>query len=296
MLKQPLVVTPAAEESYNPPRAPLLSSEKAGWNGIRLEYHCQPPHEAPEHFDAEHEIYIPHFQYPHQIKWTLDGRSQSQQRIASGEIAIVPANVSHGLAWDFEIESTHLSLAPQLVNYTAYESIEPDSIEILPTFAKPDPLVCQIGFALKTVLETDGSHSRLYAESAATMLAAHLLQHYSIRKRIIQDYAGGLPKYKLNRVVDYINAHLDRDLSLAAIAAEANMSRYHFSRLFKQSMGLSVHQYVIQCRVERAKQLLLQGDLNVADIAYQVGFANPSHLSYHFKRLVGVTPKLFSNK
>jgi AraC family transcriptional regulator len=61
--------------------------------------------------------------------------------------------------------------------------------------------------------------------------------------------------------------------------------------LFKQSTGLTPHQYVIQCRVERAKQLLLQGELTIADIAYRVGFANQSHLNRHFKRLFGVTPK-----
>ncbi len=293
--EQPLAITPSDDESYRPPHTPLLSSEQVGWNGIRLEYHCQPPHEAPEHFDAEHEINIPYLKHPQKINWTLDGCYQGQH-VTCGEIAIVPANVSHGLSWDFEVEFIMLSVAPELVTRTAYESIDPDCIEIVPTLAKPDPLVCQIGFALKAVLETDGSHSHLYAESAATMLAAHLLQHYSVRKRVIPDYVGGLPKYKLKRVVEYIDAHLDRDLSLAAIAAEINMSRYHFSRLFKQATGLSVHQYVIERRVERSKQLLLQGDLNVAEVAFQVGFANPSHLSFHFKRVVGVTPKLFSNK
>ena len=71
------------------------------------------------------------------------------------------------------------------------------------------------------------------------------------------------------------------------------MSPSYFSRLFKQSTGYAPHQYVIRCRVERAKKLLLQEKLTIADIAYSLGFAHQSHLNRHFKRLVGVTPKKF---
>lgn len=70
----------------------------------------------------------------------------------------------------------------------------------------------------------------------------------------------------------------------------------NFSLLFKQSTGLTPHQYVIKIRVDRAKYLLLQGKNSIADIAQIVGFANQSHLNLHFKRLVGVTPKQFSQK
>ncbi|MGB6016783.1 MAG: helix-turn-helix transcriptional regulator, partial [Nodosilinea sp.] len=70
----------------------------------------------------------------------------------------------------------------------------------------------------------------------------------------------------------------------------AGMSAHYFSQLFKQSTGFAPHQYVIRCRVERAKTLLAQPHTPIADIAYQVGFAHQSHLNRHFKRLVGVTP------
>jgi AraC family transcriptional regulator len=69
------------------------------------------------------------------------------------------------------------------------------------------------------------------------------------------------------------------------------MSPHYFSRLFKRSTGFAPHQYLIKCRIERAKQLLLKGKLTIAEVAYSVGFANQGHLNYHFKRLVGITPK-----
>ena len=74
------------------------------------------------------------------------------------------------------------------------------------------------------------------------------------------------------------------------------MSRFYFCRLFKQSTGITLYQYLIKCRTERAKALLLQGNLSIADVALAVGFSNQSHFTKHFKRLVGVTPKKFSDQ
>ncbi|MBW4471338.1 MAG: response regulator transcription factor [Stenomitos rutilans HA7619-LM2] len=103
----------------------------------------------------------------------------------------------------------------------------------------------------------------------------------------------GLPSTKLQVIFRYIQAHLSQDLSLETLASEVGMTTDYFARLFKQSTGKSVHQYVIHQRVERAKQLLRQSDQAIAGIAIECGFANPSHLALHFKRIVGVAPKQF---
>ncbi|MBP5977623.1 helix-turn-helix transcriptional regulator [Brasilonema sp. CT11] len=290
-----LVFKSASEDAFRFSSEPTLSSASVDWQNIRVAYYCQPPGEVSEHQDAEHEICILHSQPNQTIKRTIDGRYQVGQ-IAKGEITIIPANASHSLSWNFDIQSTILCLDPGFVSRIAYESISPETVELVPIFAQPDTLICQIGAALKSVLETGGVYSRLYADSAATLLASHLLQHYSVKKYSISSYKGGLPNYKLRQAIAYIHDHLNQNLSLSAIAAEVSMSQYHFSRLFKQSMGTSVHQYVIQCRVESAKQLLLHRHLSVTEVAFQVGFSNSSHLSHHFKRVVGVTPKIFLNQ
>jgi len=74
------------------------------------------------------------------------------------------------------------------------------------------------------------------------------------------------------------------------------MSQYYFCRLFKQSVGMTPHQYLIRLRVERAKQLLKRSDLAIADVALQCGFSHQSHLSFHFRRLVGMSPKTFQQQ
>jgi len=115
-------------------------------------------------------------------------------------------------------------------------------------------------------------------------------------KQKIQPYSNGLPKYKLQQATNYIQVYLDQDIKLADLANTVGMSQYYFCRLFKQSIGVTPHQYIIQQRVERAKQLLKRQDFSVADVAIQCGFAHQSHLSRHFRRLVGVSPKTFQAK
>ncbi|MBD2683401.1 MULTISPECIES: response regulator transcription factor [Nostoc] len=105
--------------------------------------------------------------------------------------------------------------------------------------------------------------------------------------------AGGLPPTKLRTILCYIQDNLTQELTLERLANEVSMTSDYFARLFKLSTGKSVHQYVIHQRVERAKHLLRQSDLTIAEIALECGFANPSHLALHFKRIVGVTPKQF---
>jgi AraC family transcriptional regulator len=142
-------------------------------------------------------------------------------------------------------------------------------------------------------LRGGGAGGRLLAESLGNVLAVHLLRHFAPRGPADAHTGGVLPKHKLRAVIDYVHEHLDAELSLDHLAAVAHVSPYHFARLFKNSTGLPPHQYVIARRVERAKELLRGGLLQLAEVATEVGFADQSHFTRHFKRLVGVTPRRF---
>jgi AraC family transcriptional regulator len=92
-------------------------------------------------------------------------------------------------------------------------------------------------------------------------------------------------------VKEYINGHLHQDLKLDELAAIAQLSPYHFLRLFKQSMGITPHQYILQRRLNQAKHLLQQSELSIVEIAARTGFSDQSHLTRSFKRMMGMTPK-----
>jgi AraC family transcriptional regulator len=119
--------------------------------------------------------------------------------------------------------------------------------------------------------------------------------------RIAQRFVGrlelptskGLSPERLRRVRDYVEAHLDEDLSLTILADIACLSAYHFSRSFKQATGVGLHHYVMQRRLERAKTLLRRTNQPLALIAQEAGFADQSHLTTIFRREIGVTPGEF---
>jgi AraC family transcriptional regulator len=113
---------------------------------------------------------------------------------------------------------------------------------------------------------------------------------------VIRQAVGGLPRYKLHQVIRYIDEHLAESLSLETIAQQIGISQFYFCHLFKQSMGISPYQYLLQQRIERAKHLLLHHPLDIADIALAVGFSNQSHFTRRFKQVVGMTPKRFVNQ
>lgn len=131
---------------------------------------------------------------------------------------------------------------------------------------------------------------RLYAESLTQVLAIHLLHNYSTFTHPIPSQDNRLTYKQLQQAIDYIHTHLDWDLSLTELASVINITPTYFASLFKCSMGISPHQYVIQQRVEKAKLMLKKTDLAIADIALQVGFSSQSHLTQQFKRLTGMTP------
>jgi AraC family transcriptional regulator len=167
--------------------------------------------------------------------------------------------------------------------------LQPEKITITPRLTHREPRVEHILWALKAELEADEPEGRLYAESLGVALAAQLLRPYasSLRKPI----ASGLPNRRLRRVLAYIQERLAGDLSLAEIAEVAGISPSHFKLLFKQSVGVPVHRYVLQKRIERAAELLTRTQIPLCDVALQAGFANQSHMALCLRRSIGLTPK-----
>lgn len=127
----------------------------------------------------------------------MDGHRQIEQ-IVEGDIVIVPANTLHKSRWNQESEVTLLMLEPSYFSEIAYESHAGDGVELIGQFANSDPMIHQIGLGLKTQLETNVASSRLYVESAVTLLSVHLLQNYSSQNYKPQDYIKGLSERKLH--------------------------------------------------------------------------------------------------
>ena len=222
----------------------------------------------------------------------LDGHLQSD-RFRDSDICLTPASTPVSVRLHDACEVMHLYLEPALMAQLMVEVADIDGLELIPQFKLDDSLIYQIGIALKAKFEGDGLCDRLYTESMAMAISVHLIHYYSTRKLKIHNYPNGLSKDQLQRAEEYIYEHLEHNLSVTAMAQILQMSPYYFSRLFKQSTGLSPHQYLLKCRVEHAKQLLKTTNLSIAVVATQVGFVDHSHFARHFKRQVGILPRQF---
>ena len=282
------------------PRSPLLSSHTRGWDGILVQHHQQPAWEMPVYAPSHHTLSIHHSSHVTESERVLDGKWRTEN-IHQGDVALIPANVIHQKRWRRDCSFTLLMLDPAYVAQLAAEaldgvghvSLKETRLEVLPQFAQSDPLLYQIGVALKSELETEHPSTPLYIDSLITALTAHLIRHYSTTSLKTPASIPGLSPYQLERAIAYINTDLTQELNLAKLAAVVGVSKFYFCWLFKQSMGTTPHQYVLQQRVERAKQLLKQHQASIADVALQCGFTNQSHLNRHFKRLTGITPLTF---
>lgn len=283
--RRPIIETP-----------PVLSSAAGPWKGVTLEQHA--PAGSLEVLDvvSPDHLVVVHLRPSKVLEWKDTGRFRTVS-FTTGEISLVPAMVPFSFRTQQGGDVLIVMLERTFLRCATYDLVAgPARVELKPTVPLRDPLVQSLSLALKAEAEAGCPGGRAYGESLAGALAAHLVRHYSEAPWSARHENGGLPRHQLRRVIDFIHAHLGEDVSLAALAAETGLSLFHFARKFKRSTGLAPHQYLLQCRVERAKELLLSGATSIADVAVQVGFCDQSHLTMHFKRVYGVTPRGFQQQ
>jgi AraC family transcriptional regulator len=210
-----------------------------------------------------------------------------------GDIDIIPALTdSRWEIHDRNDTALILALPPSLLDTVAEEhGFDSRRVEIRNRFQIRDPQLENICWALKAEMESNYSSGRLYVDSLAVSVASRLVStHSSVAQRPAAQN-GGLGGRRFKQALAYIDDHLAEDLSLSRIAAATGVSASHFKTLFRESTGSPVHQYVIQRRIERAKDLLMQGKLSIAEIALATGFSHQSHMARHMRRSAGLSPR-----
>jgi AraC family transcriptional regulator len=156
-----------------------------------------------------------------------------------------------------------------------------------------DPLLAEIAYAIASELQFPTSSGRLLAETLASSLAARLVQNHlgsspaQAFPRITQE---GLDRRRLCRVLEYIEANLEGDLSVDQLASIACLSRFHFARAFKAAVGRSPHRYVSAKRLERAKALLIRRDQSLVEIALALNFSCQANFTRAFRQMTGQSP------
>jgi AraC family transcriptional regulator len=212
-----------------------------------------------------------------------------------GDIDIIPAGMAS--RWTLRKQDTAfiIRISQDLLADAASQlRIVPGQVVLLNRFQVRDAKLEHLAWALKAEID-DGFTGSLYTEGIGWAMACQLLTSHSVAARGNGNgkpgtNPGSMAPFRLRRMLAYIEENLAGDLSLGAIAAVSGLSVSHCQRAFGRATGMSIHQYVIRRRVERAKPLLADDNLPLSEVALMVGFSHQSHLAYHTRRLLGISP------
>ena len=271
---------------------PYLFRQVGEWPGLRIHRAQVMPGRMLEHTNTFHEINIA-------ISGALTTQkvSANGKRIAtkgsSGNLCITPAGQSISAIWEKRLDNMMMILDPAFIDRAASENGISSRFEFAEVYKQNDPLIQQLGLTLLEESESATPSGRLYSDSVIQTLTLHLLNHYGTSQPVSPNVTGGLPGYKLRRVKEFITENLEEDLSLAEISAVADLSQFHFARAFRKSTGLTPQQFLMQQRIERAKELLAKNDLPIVEISLRTGFKNQSHFTSLFRKFTTITPKVW---
>ena len=186
----------------------------------------------------------------------------------------------------------HVFLDPVIVNEVA-EEIGAHRFDLIEGVCLVDPAIREISLQLLAEIERPGIGTRLFADSMARTLALQLLRRHSTAHAISPTQRVEMTTRQQRTAINYIEAHLDQDLSLDSIAAATAMSPFRFARAFKKATGHSPRQFVIARRIDRAMELLRSTDRKITEVANLVGFSTQSHFTALFRRRCGTSPKRY---
>jgi AraC family transcriptional regulator len=239
--------------------------------------------------EADHIVDV-HVGEPVRLNVRMDGQAHRGLQ-STGDLSVVPAGVTARWTMGAAADALLLRLAPALVEDVAEGlGLSRSRAALLPALVVRDPHVVHLSHVLKAERDSGYASGRVFIESIGVAVAARLLCRQANTPLQSEMRSRELPLWRLRAVREYIDAHLDKDLSLAELARVAGFSVSHFKPLFRRAVGVPVHRYVVEQRVERARRLILQGQRSMADIALEAGFTHQSHMARWVRRVLGITP------
>ncbi|WP_028293556.1 helix-turn-helix domain-containing protein [Oceanobacter kriegii] len=294
--------SPEALGDFSPAQR-LLNSEGDAWRDVHLSLYRFP--------DDLHEFRMPGVNEPY-IVWIQSGAADTWERIEGGEwqlaaesragtLYITGSCEPYDFRWqrrsDDDYELLLVSLSPGLFTKALQTCFGGEAVyaELQDCSVDDDAVMVNLLSCLQDEAQQLESNSR-YVAALAEALAIHLARRYTHQAACgssRQEAASRLPTWKLRRVINWMQDHLDEEFNLARLADQVDLSEFHFNRLFKRATGLPPSQYQIRLRIEQARKLLRETDFSVLEIANHVGYSNPSHFAALFKKHVGVSPSVF---
>ncbi|SFQ35643.1 helix-turn-helix transcriptional regulator [Hymenobacter arizonensis] len=274
-------------------RPALASSAALAWPGVRVERYQLAAMALPAHSHEQHLLLV------HQGAQPVVASRRSGSRVETdlyrhGDVGLYPGGEYGPFEWNAAVDIIQVHLDAQVLEDRARRDLDLAHFALRERFRSEDGLLAQVGQQLLAAAGRTHTLGQLYAESLATTLSYHLIEHHATFERRVAGKAGAqLPGAVLARLDAYLEAHAELPIRLEVLAGLANLSVFHFARRFKQTTGRSPYQYVLDWKIARARVLLRAGELPVAAIGDALGFASPAHFATAFRRAVGESPRAF---
>ena len=282
------------------PFEPTVTSSNFGWSSLRLEDYRNLPESNLKLPPMNHHIIAFHYKPSAGVLKHSCGTQQGESRMELNDITYVPARMDN--SWEFGKSNPHclhILIEDSFFTQTALTGLDhdPASLEAIGSFQLRDQRAQMMAKLFHTELYEQGQTGPLYIESLTTAFTIYLLNQHTNQRGKQQHQTSHLSKSQLRRVHDLMTANLENGVSLNQMAAELNLSPYHFARQFKALMGVAPHQYFLRMRLDEAKRLLVQGPAQpIAMIAQQTGFTDQAYLTRQFRNRFGLTPAKFRTR
>lgn len=276
---------------------PTATTRARDWAGVTVDMYAPLPNISERYPALDHHLicYCPTGNA--RLVQGRDGKVH-ESLISPGVSMLMPAG--YDSLWEGHASATARLRIPTALIAAAGEQLGPRSasqFEIRNVFTTRDVVIGHIAQILTAELERKPHPAQaLIVDCISTALAAHLLRSYNAFEPLLARELRALSRAEIARLTEYIEDNLDHSIGLAELAAVVNVSRFHFTRLFKRSMGVTAIGYVEQCRIRRAQALILETPIPLAEIALMTGFADQSHFTRRFHRHVGCTPAAFARE
>ena len=272
----------------------LLSNAQESWQPTVLEQHRFPPFEQPEVITKGHIISL-HLSEAVDFQHNMEGRWRCD-RLDYRSVSITPHNTSFHGCWDKPMETIMLRLDAGWLNNLSQENCDRECQRLDLHLGKQDTLLYSLILNIRNEVANNYPAGQIYSDSLLNILGIHLLSKYSSHNQAIALQDLGLSPSRLYRAKEYIEVNFAQQIKLADIAKEVGLSQFYFDRQFKKSTNLTPHQYLTQCRINRAQDLLKNTDLKIGAIAQACGFSSQSYFTRQFRLQLGITPKVYRDR
>jgi AraC family transcriptional regulator len=270
------------------PGRPLTDSSRSPWSGLVMEKHRVGAVAIPVH---EHDTFCLHLQTsgPVEMDWNSSGRS-GRIRSGAGNLIFLTPGTRDSLLWHGPSQRIVTSIQPSLLRQAAEQMELRGLCDFENQWSFQDEQLQLLLTEMDREMAAGWPMGALYGDLLGMSLSIALIRKYGLTSSPLIPLRGGLSQPRLRQILAYIEEHLDLELRLQELADLAGLSPFHFARSFRQSTGVTPHQHIVQRRVQRAKELLLQPEWSIEQVASATGFAGASQFSRVFRQNAGASP------